>query len=267
VDKGDSDLLRYLLGAFRPSPEMEELEKRLFTDDATFDRLLRLEDALIDAYVHGDLKPRERRLFEAFFLASNRRRVKWELRRGAVASPLRGSSSFFRPRALGRWGSPGRPVWAAVLGACVLLAAYLGFAMSSIHRAERETLDLRERVASIERRSVAAMPAIFLLTPGRVRSGGASTDVLPGADGVILRLELPSDERGSELFDAALSTAEGEMLWQQRRLKRSPGNAVDVRLSGSLLAPADYILSVCAEGPGGQCRALPSYIFRVPKGD
>jgi hypothetical protein len=105
----DDRLVRYLLGEALTDAEQAEIEERYFTDDIYFDRLLAVEDDLIDSYVQGTLSAGERAQFEQNFLASNLRREKWEAPR-AIASFFRARSEptgflsawqFFRSRTPG----------------------------------------------------------------------------------------------------------------------------------------------------------------------
>jgi hypothetical protein len=261
----DSELIGYLLGGQAPGPDLERLEERLFIDDRLFDRLLWLEDALIDAHICGNLGAPERRHFESFFLASPRRLRKWEARRDTAA--LRGARRPGTRRVrTGWWRPPVPPARAAWAVACVFLAAFLGLEGLSLERANKAVLDLRERLAAIELRAGSTPAAVFVLAPGRLRSAGTSALVLTGAEGATLRLVLPEDAAGSTFYEAALSAADGEVLWKQARLSRSAGNYLLVQLPASVLTPDDYALYLWEVAGDGRRRALPSYSFRVPKG-
>lgn len=86
----DDRLVRYLLGDALPDAEQADIEERYFTDELYFDHVLAMEDELIDRHVRGQLSDSERERFEGHFLASKRRREKWEAQRAIVA--------FFRSR-------------------------------------------------------------------------------------------------------------------------------------------------------------------------
>ncbi len=63
---------QYLLGELSPE-ERERIEKRVMSDDASFETLLLVEDDLMDQYVRGGLNSEERQLVEKHFLASPER--------------------------------------------------------------------------------------------------------------------------------------------------------------------------------------------------
>jgi hypothetical protein len=69
----DESLIRqYLLGELSPE-EQEPIEKRVLSDDASFETFLLVEDELMDQYVRGGLNREETRLAEKHFLASPER--------------------------------------------------------------------------------------------------------------------------------------------------------------------------------------------------
>ncbi len=255
----DSKLVLYLLGALRPGDGLEVVEERLFTDDGLFDRLLELERGLVEARLAGRLGATERRLFDSYFLASPRRRALWESRRREMAAAGGARRSASRPV----FALPFRPAW-AVAATCLLLAGGLVFSVFSLRRSDRELAGLRSRVTALAQRPAAAV-AVFPLVAGRARSVEPPPAVVPARDGAVLRLRLPDTGARYDSFDVALRTAEGDLLWRQRHAAADAGE-LPVLLPASALRPADYVLSVCGESGGG-CVPLPSYVFRVPRGN
>lgn len=69
----DERITRYLLGDL-PEGESARLEEEYFTDDAAFENLAAVRDELADLYARGELKGRERELFERHFLSTGPRR-------------------------------------------------------------------------------------------------------------------------------------------------------------------------------------------------
>jgi hypothetical protein len=70
----DESLVRqYLLGELSPE-ERESIERRVISDDASFETLLLVEDELMDQYVRGGLNREETRLAEKHFLSSPERK-------------------------------------------------------------------------------------------------------------------------------------------------------------------------------------------------
>lgn len=71
----DERLVRYLLGELSPS-EQAELEAGYFADNSSFERLLAVEEELIDACVRGELSGRRRRELERRLSTSSEGRQK-----------------------------------------------------------------------------------------------------------------------------------------------------------------------------------------------
>lgn len=68
----DQILTQYLLGML-DERKKEDIEGRIFANDAYYNQLLLLEDELIDEYVHEHLSKKERKYFEKNFLLSPER--------------------------------------------------------------------------------------------------------------------------------------------------------------------------------------------------
>lgn len=66
-------LYKYLLGEL-PEEQQTELEQRYFTDDALFERLMAVEDELINRYAGNESSDEERKRMERYFLMSQGRR-------------------------------------------------------------------------------------------------------------------------------------------------------------------------------------------------
>ena len=70
----DQELIyKYLLGEL-PEEQQAELEQRYFADDELFERLMAVEDELINRYARNESSDEERQRIEAYFLVSQPRR-------------------------------------------------------------------------------------------------------------------------------------------------------------------------------------------------
>ena len=103
--KGEEVIRRYLLGEL-PEADQVRLEQQYFSDADFFEQVLIVEDQLIDDYLRGQLRRRERDRFEQHCLASTKRRERVELARALIQtvskpstatheSPMPGSSWEF----------------------------------------------------------------------------------------------------------------------------------------------------------------------------
>ncbi|MBI2838602.1 MAG: hypothetical protein HYX75_09820 [Acidobacteria bacterium] len=101
----DKLIVGYLLGDLSPEGK-EQIELRCITDDEFFERILVIEDELIDDYARVELPPVEHDLFERNFLTSPERRRKVEIAKGLVewACRSRGLAAPGAPQAApGGW--------------------------------------------------------------------------------------------------------------------------------------------------------------------
>jgi hypothetical protein len=81
----DGRLVRYLLGLLSPD-EAECLDEQSVVDGDVANRLLTVENDLVDAYVSGTLASELRLRFEVFYLASPRRRRRVTFARRLLAA-------------------------------------------------------------------------------------------------------------------------------------------------------------------------------------
>jgi hypothetical protein len=259
----DDRLVRYLLGDALPDAEQNEIEESYFTNDLYFDRVLAVEDDLIDRQIRGSMSAGEKARFEKHFLASERRREKWEAQR-AIASFFRsrnetpGLIRFLRSLTSGTRLLLAVSVLVLVVGVSVLGRGYVDL--------RREYGGLHSRLVALEKQS-AGLPAIVTLDlrTERLRSGaGDRFQIAADARWVELRVELPQSASALSSFAAGLSTADGEEVWRQNGLARI-GSTLQIDLPASVLKRGDYVLSVSAVG-GERPRLLPSYQFRIDHG-
>jgi hypothetical protein len=132
TSSSDRVMIRYLLGDLSKE-EMAQLEDEYLADDDTFERLLSVEDDLIDAYVRKELTPHDQGQFERFYLSSPRRKDRVEFARaltrlgatmpagGPVASNSQ-SRDWWR-RLLPLWPRSHGLGWVPVAAAVGLIAA------------------------------------------------------------------------------------------------------------------------------------------------
>ena len=104
----ETALKKYLLGEFS-GKELDELERGYLADSDLFERLLVVEDDLLDQYARGELSVTERQQFERQLLATPRQRqslvnaqVLLAAARAKKSAPVR-SEQFVRDK--WTWGS------------------------------------------------------------------------------------------------------------------------------------------------------------------
>jgi len=268
-ERDDNLLRRYLLGDRMAEAEQERIERSYFESDQNFDRLLEVEDDLIDNYIRGRLSPRESAQFERHFLAAQRRRDRYEAMRAIAASFFRGGPRSHHSLLKGfidffAMQSPTARTAMAASGAVAIVA--FGLLGVGYVRLWRDSVNAR---ALLARSRQAPAPAVlaFTLRPGLLRSGagvGNQIRVAPDVEWLVLRLETPA-LREYSWFAASLSTAPGEEVLRQNRLLPA-GDVIDLRIpAGVLTAGQDYAISLAGFEPDGRHVDLQSYTFHVPK--
>jgi hypothetical protein len=256
-ETADAPIVAYLLGELSEE-DRTRLEERLLRD-AEYRELIRaIEDDLIDDYVHGDLTPRQRELFERHFTSLPQRRRKVELAKvlSRKLSEHRAARSLEPARAGGRlasvrrWFTPGS-LWAhnlelsSALAAAVLvfLAAGVWFIIetdgpateSATSQAEPQPLPPRSAPPSPAGEAAAGDPAgqpprtappqpfaiaTIVLAPGQTRDGAASTTFLVPTATELVRLQLPLESGDLyPAYRAELRTASGDPVWRSDLVK------------------------------------------------
>lgn len=260
----DEFLTRYLLGEDLPSADVDRAEATYFKDDRYFERLLEVEDDLIDAYLRGKLSPTQNVEFEHHFLKVARRREKLEAQR-AIAEFFRNAARPAPFLTALRQLLQMQPNMVRLATAAVGLVVLVGFGLLAVgyFRMKNESSLLRSEIAAIERGQPASpIIATFVLEPGALRSaGGNRLHLGPGSEWIVLRLRLLTTSGDSAVYSAAIISADSEELWRQTRLPRV-GDVVEIRIPATLLSRGDYVVSLA--GNLGRSRVeLPSYVLHV----
>jgi len=290
----DDHLVRYLLGAL-PADEAERLDERTFIDDELAERLRVVEDDLVDSYAAGTLSGERLQRFEAFYLASPRRRSK-----AAFAKGLQGAieKSMRQPRAVPdtapQVSSPrARPLWPLAAAAALVIATSVLLLQNITLRRElrdsaRQVAVADQRVSeasqqlTVEQKAAAAakqaladaraaqpLAAVALVLLPQTR-GVTSVPILmvpSGTSSVPLTLAL--ETAGGPSFEVALrDPASNRTIWRSpslapQRIRQTP--MVPVSLPAALLKPQHYALDLFELRSGTGPEFVSSYAFEVAR--
>ena len=241
-------LRRYLLGA-ADTASAEEIEQRVFSNDAVFwERLSIAEDELIDDYAAGALDPDERRLFESVFLSTDDRRAKLEFARAILDYTRRQHAA---PRGAWDWlGSRSAvPRWAVAAAAVIMVA----LVPANLWRVS----------------SGATQPAVVAvsLAPGLLRAAGAETSrvQLPRVCATV-RLDLVTGAGTYEAYSATVYDVSGAPVWAQYKLAgvmRDGTATVRLTVPCDALPEDDYWVRLFGIAQGEEPAPLDRYDFRV----
>jgi hypothetical protein len=252
LDVVTPEIRRYLLGDLDEAAAAA-LEDRYVVDPALLEDVRAAEDALIEAFLDGRLRPAERARFEAHYLASpvHRDRV-------AVARRLRLWTEAPRVSAAGGWFYG----WMAAAAAVVLVSLWIVsrggpppqqavIPPTPPSRPEASAPTPVPTPAPPLVPAPAPAPSVrtvlaLTLSPITTRGGEQAPLVRPaGPVDLVLKLEgapLATDRA----YDVELQTVDGRMVWRGRSRAAAPGSGLlaTVRVPVDTLPSDDYVLVI-----------------------
>ncbi len=246
------NIKKYLLGQLAGA-DLEEIERRVLTDDDFHQEVQIMEDELVDEYVNADLSAEERRLFEKNFLTDPESRNKLRLGR-ALDRHLSAQSLERRQKALFPFLPFRSPIVSYSLAAAVLVI--VGAVSWVVFRTWRNSIPRESgKILAIE------------LTPGLTRNEGAIKRfaISPGTDSVELELRIASVDQ-YQSYRALLQTAEGTETFRIDGLRATTKDShvvVPFKLAAGLLTRGDYYVKLSGLSPRGEYEDVDRYPFRI----
>ena len=274
--ESDDLLIRYLRRELAEA-ERDRVEEMYFADDKLHERLLMLEDQMIDSYVRGQLPPdeRERLARRAQDSAEQRRKVEFAeaLRRVAAreaSAPPRHAwweaiQGFLPVR------TPAARMALAAAGVAMLVGPliYFQYAKRAGTPGGQAAVGHPQPVVKSPAPQPAAPVLAFVLAPIE-RSGGEENRVAIPAGEYTIRLQLDLEDGKIEGLSATVQTAEGVRVEQIDGLETQtvgPGRrAVFVSLPASRLREGQYVVRLSHAAADGTMELVGGYSFRVEQG-
>ena len=265
----DEELKSYLLGSLSP-PARTRLEERYLSDDETYERLLVIEDELIDYHVHGLLSSRQ-----------------WEPLKRSLLLAEDGLDRLRFGRALAKMQLPGRPGFRTrlarslqpwtyrtalipmALGAIVLLIFLAVFPENvyrqSMNGANAYTDQPLTRSASPLDGAPSSTATLFLRSISRDEAASNILRISHGQDRISLEAEIPGDERTP--YQITVRRVEGGQIQTptdiHKRSTKSGIVLVSAVFSSEPFQEGDYILSVFTETQNHSSEEIMAYTFTV----
>ena len=246
------NIKKYLLGQLAGA-DLEEIERRVLTDDDFHEEVQIMEDELVDEYVNAELSPDERRLFEKNFLADsesrNKLRLGYALDRHLSAQPLEREEKGLFPFLPFR-----NPIISYSFAAAILVIA--GLVSWAAFRTWRNSTPREPgKILAIE------------LTPGITRDEGEIKKIAirPGTESVELELRIASVDQ-YQSYRAVLQTAEGSEKFRIDDLRATTKDShvvVPFKLAAGLLTRGDYYVKLSGLHPRGEYEDVDRYPFRI----
>lgn len=264
----DQKLVRqYLLGDLE-GEQRQQIEEQLFADTDYFERVLVIEDELIEDFVFDLLPIAEERKFVDHFLSTPR-----QIQKVRTAQALKEYSERVtkppsqRERIIAFFTR--REVIASVSFAAILVAGLAGIWILTRVSLDDEVAKLNAIGPELNlgiNQSEQAIP----LVPIRVRAG-AETNIIeqavsisPATQVVQLRLQLAKDEYLD--YQAILQREPDSRIFTLRNLKAretANGKLLSVRSPARIFRPGEYRLLLSGTSPDGRKENLGSYAFRI----
>lgn len=251
-------VVSYLLGQMSEE-EAEQFEDECFAQKNWPAQIMLVEEDLIDAYLHDELTPEQRGLFELNYLTTAARQERVEVaaallrqvcaRDDAAAEPpvVAGGGGSWAERLKAFFGGSGRGLrvaWAVAAAVVVAGGAWLYFSQA---------------------RSPRAVATLSLTSSVLTRSDGVRAKPIqlpPGTDALRVLMALPERATPAPRYRVELDNEEGETVLLP--VERQDARAVTVLIPASRLARGQYALTLLAVGDdGAEGSAYGSYIFTV----
>lgn len=247
----DSKEIRdYLLGSLPPE-RMEEIEKRILTDDAFHQEVEIMEEELLDRYAQGRISGTERLLFDRHFLASPVRKQRLEFAR-ALQTKIDSMQTTPGPVSV-RFSA----IYPYALAACTFALVVLGIATYRLsmrlqeqrvadEQVSRQNEEMRKTIAAMSAsQDLALQPLIVAeLTPGGSRESKlAKINVPRGIRAVQFELKVPQSLQGDTIV--ALLDDSGQLITTVRATqpqKLGADNIVVAVLAEEFLKKGNYFL-------------------------
>lgn len=282
----DDELIRYLLGEL-PEDDEERLDEQSVVDDEFASRLRLVEDDLVDAYTRGALTAERKRRFEAFYLASPRRRDKVafarRLQQAVEGDMAQAAPSGATPSRRNRWIP-----WA--LAAAVALCLGTG-ALVQHARVQAALTDARQRLGAADRQLAAVsselaaqrraaataqqsltqaqtappLVAVTLVLTPQTRGSAAAPVIAVAAASRTVPLALRVEDARAAPFSVELrDPGSNRIIWRSAPLAAdhgSPATLVGVALPAALLKSQHYAIDLYTTQPGRDF--VDSYTFEA----
>jgi hypothetical protein len=269
-ERNSERAIQYLLGEMRDE-DRSLWEDRMFANSELFEVTEAAEYELIDRYVRGALKGDAAERFEQRLMALPSQRARVRIAR-ALAADLAssvGAGPHQRSRkAIGR-----------VVGLATAAAALIGLGLwwgGTMRRqqspiVQQHPVETRSRPDA--RPTEVPSPEVFALAlkPGLTRSAvGASvteTTFVPRTASTI-RLDLHLTKDIPSRYDVAITTADGQSVWQASGLQPSAADGVSVLTAivpSSVFPDGDYVVSVGGVDTAGRPQIADAYHLRIAR--
>lgn len=271
----DALLREFLLGKVADE-EQERIENLFLTDPHTKERVLAIEQELVDDYLEDSLVDEDKQRFLSRYAQTDEQRrnlrisksIKdWAVTEAATPQPVAATGSIWSRLAARLRLKPHFVVPIAVTTVIVIVVAILllnRLIEQRRHSAIQQELAQLNSPASL--REVPAQMVSLELRPGTVRSVEQQAEVKKGADVRIVELRLPrlQKERYST-YQVEVSRVGSDDVFTIPNLQteNESGNVIRIRLSSHMLRRGHYLIKLKGIANDGALSQPEEYSFAV----
>lgn len=263
----DALLREFLLGNVNEE-ERARIESLFLTDSQARERVLGVEQDLIEDYLEGTLSPADRERFVARYAqtAEQRRKLRitksikdWAITEAAATQVAPAKGSYWRSLRERRRLKPAFVIPIVVMALIVIVVAAIWLSRRAEHAAiERELAQLNAPSNLLE------APVSSELSPVTVRGvESQSLNTHPQSGFVVLRLLwIQKDHYPS--YQATISRVGDSKSYAVRNLQpESDGKAIRIKLTAHILSKGTYQIALSGIGADGSSSPTEEYTFNV----
>ena len=270
----DALLREFILGKLA-NEELERIESLFVTDSPTRERVLALEQDLIDDYLEDSISPEDKERFLSRYAQTDEQRLKlritgtikdWAIREAGAPHPATTKVSVWSR--FWTWLRPSPrliPIAVAIVIAVVLAIVALNSRQEQWrHLAIEQELARLNSPASL--REVPAEMTRLDLKPVSVRSVGAQAELKITAGARFIELQLPwiHNERYSTYKAVVRRVSDGESFTISNLQAESNGRyTIRLRLLAQMLTSGDYQVNLVGVAADDSANASEEYSFVV----
>lgn len=258
----DARLREFLLGKL-DDEDRARIEDLFLTDPSTRERVLALEEELIEDYLEDGLSQEDKERFLALYAQTSEQQLRIRISGAIKDWAIREARA---PRSI----TTRRPVWNRLwtwlrlkphflvpIAVTTVIAVVLAVALLNSRMGQRKHLAIEQELAQLNSpaslREAAPGMTSFDLSPVTVRSEETQNQIKIPAGTRVIELRLPwiQKERYSS-YDAEVRRLRDDKTFTIRNLVgESDGGALRLRLLADLLTRGNYQINVTGTSPGG----------------
>lgn len=263
-----SEIDAFLFGRLSES-ERTAVEERFFADDAFADQVLEREDDLLDELAANVLPAADAQALTARLAATPEGVRRVHFARAWHSSRRPGQVAGARVRGDGETRHVGWTRWAGAAAAVVLAVVAGSLAVQNARLRsqleERAVAPSAVTPVSASQTPDAGANAIRVKLNGtRTRGSGDVPVISLPPDAPVVHFVVPTTDP-SDVFDLRVETSPaGVLVVDQRRVRRTAGQDLDLWVSARQLPPGDYELLLTVDG-GPEAKLVGQYAFRVQR--